>query len=60
MIKVPTGKWKIWKYGTGDCPPIGSIYLGTITNEKMNPELIPPNDEDKRYVWHYFMVEQTE
>jgi hypothetical protein len=50
---VPIDGMRIFKYGTGDSPPIGSIYLGTIVNER-----ITSRDDDKRYVWHYFLVKE--
>lgn len=54
MIKA-TGTQRIFKYGTGETPPKGAIYLGTITNQLMVGQ---DRKDEKKYVWHYFLVEE--
>ena len=51
MVKV------VYKYGTGQSPPAGSVYLNTVTQTKIY-------DDNKNawqncwLVWHYFLVEK--
>lgn len=40
---------RIFKYGTGDVVPDGSIYVCTLVEEIMHVRL----------VWHYFLVEEN-
>jgi len=49
---------KVFKFGTGQEIPKGAIYLGTIANEKMVDEDGQQyRADEKKYVWHYFLVE---
>lgn len=56
---------KVFKYGTGQPVPPGAKYLATTTNELM-PSDVATNDawthrnDQKRMVWHYFLVEVEE
>ena len=42
---------RIYKYATGASVPEGAVFLSTITYE---------DQDDFRWVWHYFLVEVTE
>jgi hypothetical protein len=53
MTTVPLDGMRIFKYRTGDEIPAGSIYLMSIRNEKL-----PDHEDDKRKVWHYFLVKE--
>lgn len=50
---------KIYKYATGDSPPLGAKYLSTVTQTKI---YFPGNGDWKScwLVWHYFLVEVSE
>ena len=45
---------KVLKYATGQKVPEGAEYLCTIKNGKMR------DNEEREFVWHYFLVEVKE
>ncbi len=45
---------KVLKFATGEDIPEGAIYLNSLTNGIMN------NEDDSRFVWHYFLVEDSQ
>ena len=46
---------KIYKYGTGESPPEGAIYLNTVTQTWQDHGDL--GWQRCWYVWHYFLVE---
>ncbi len=50
---------KIFKYGTGDVVPEGSVYLTSIIQE-IETAQDNVNTLKSRLVWHYFVVEIEE
>lgn len=50
---------KIYKYPTGAIIPEGAIYLGTVTQTKIE-RLVNEEWFDCWLVWHYFLVEVKE
>jgi len=48
---------KIFKYGTGQSPPEGAVYLNTVTQTSQATER---GWIECWYVWHYFLVEVKE
>lgn len=60
---------KVYKYGTGDIIPDGAVYLSTQVEKTISKERHVNYQGDKtddwdiyeknRFVWHYFLVEDT-
>jgi len=50
---------KIFKYGTGEAPPVNAVYLNTVRQTK----IYGGNGNGWKQcwlVWHYFLVEVEE
>jgi hypothetical protein len=50
---------RVYKYGTGQAVPEGAIYLSTVVEEH-NPNNDIHDAQYRRFVWHYFLVEDTD
>lgn len=57
---------KVLKYGTGQEVPKDAVYLCSLKNGIMARMTVDdsdselPNEYERYYVWHYFLVEDKE
>ena len=49
---------KVYKYGTGDIIPEGSVYLNTVKQTKIQESF--GSWTECYFIWHYFLVEVGE